>query len=60
MTAGVHAVYDRRIADGLVPLGRWGTPNDVGRAVASLAAGAFSFSTGNVIYVDGGLHVRRL
>ncbi len=60
MTGPVHADYDRRIKDGLTPIRRWGLPADVGRAVAALAAGAFPFSTGQVIHVDGGLHLRRL
>ncbi len=60
MTDAVRELYDRRIADGLSPIRRWGTPTDVGRAVAALASGAFPFSTGEVIYVDGGLHLRRL
>ncbi len=60
MTGAVREAYDRRIADGLTPIRRWGTPEDVGRAVAALAAGALPFSTGEVIHVDGGLHMRRL
>jgi 3-oxoacyl-[acyl-carrier protein] reductase len=60
MTGAVRALYDQRIADGLSPMRRWGTPEDVGRAVAALAAGALPFSTGEVIHVDGGLHLRRL
>jgi NAD(P)-dependent dehydrogenase (short-subunit alcohol dehydrogenase family) len=60
MTAGVQAAYDQRIADGLSPIRRWGTPEDVGRVVAAIADGAYPFSTGEVIYVDGGLHLRRL
>jgi 3-oxoacyl-[acyl-carrier protein] reductase len=60
MTASVSEVYNRRIADGLSPMRRWGTPADVGRAVAALAAGALPFSTGEVLYVDGGLHLPRL
>ncbi|WP_435019206.1 3-ketoacyl-ACP reductase [Tundrisphaera sp. TA3] len=60
MTGAVREAYDRRIADGLVPIPRWGTPEDVGRAVAALATGGFPFSTGEVIHVDGGLHMRRL
>ena len=60
MTAPVKDAYDRRIADGLVPQGRWGEPADVGRAVAALAGGAFAFSTGAVIEVSGGLNIRRL
>ncbi len=60
MTAAVHDAYDRRIADGLLPIRRWGTPQDVGRAVAALASGALPYSTGEVLHVDGGLHLRRL
>jgi 3-oxoacyl-[acyl-carrier protein] reductase len=60
MTAGVKDKYDRLIAGGLVPQGRWGRPEDVGRAVAALARGAFAFSTGAVIEVSGGMNIRRL
>jgi NAD(P)-dependent dehydrogenase (short-subunit alcohol dehydrogenase family) len=60
MTAGVRAAYDQRIADGLSPIRRWGTPEDVGRAVAALARGDFPFSTGDVWHIDGGFHVPRL
>jgi NAD(P)-dependent dehydrogenase (short-subunit alcohol dehydrogenase family) len=60
MTGPVKEQYDRRIADGLSPIRRWGTPTDVGRAVAAIASGALPFSTGEVIHVDGGLHIDRL
>ncbi len=60
MTAGVKAKYDAMIADGLCVQKRWGTPEDVGRAVAALAGGAFPYSTGQVIMVDGGLTLPRL
>jgi len=60
MTAGVKAMYDRRIADGLVPEGRWGQPEDVGRVVAALLRGDLPYATGSVIHVDGGLSVPRL
>jgi|SRR5579864_6108462 len=60
MTASVREIYDRRIAAGLSPIRRWGTPADVGRTVAALASGALPFSTGEVVYVDGGLHLPRL
>jgi 3-oxoacyl-[acyl-carrier protein] reductase len=60
MTAGVKAKYDRLIAGGLVPQGRWGRPEDVGRAVAALARGDLGFSTGAVIEVSGGMNIRRL
>jgi 3-oxoacyl-[acyl-carrier protein] reductase len=60
MTAGVREIYDQRIADGLVPDRRWGTPEDVGRVVAALVSGALPYATGSVIHVDGGLAVPRL
>jgi NAD(P)-dependent dehydrogenase (short-subunit alcohol dehydrogenase family) len=60
MTAGVREKYERLIAEGLVPQGRWGSPEDVGHAVAALLGGRFPFSTGDVIHVDGGLHLQRL
>jgi NAD(P)-dependent dehydrogenase (short-subunit alcohol dehydrogenase family) len=60
MTQVVAEKYERRIADGLVPMGRWGTPQDVGEVVAGLASGRFAFSTGSVVHVDGGLAVPRL
>lgn len=60
MTSGVKEKYDRLIAEGLVPQKRWGKPEDIGRAALALARGDFGFSTGNVVYVDGGLHIGRL
>ena len=60
MTAGVKDVYDRRIAEGLVPDRRWGTADDVGRAVATLLRGDLPYATGTVIHVDGGLALPRL
>ncbi len=60
MTAGVAESYDRLIAEGLVPQGRWGEPDDVGRVVAALARGDAPYSTGAVISVDGGLTIPRL
>lgn len=60
MTGAVKEKYDRLIADGLSPIQRWGTPEDIGRAVAAIASDAFPFSTGEVINVDGGFHLRRL
>lgn len=60
MTLPVHDAYSERIAAGLSPIRRWGTPDDVGRAVAAIASGAFPFSTGEVFHVDGGLNLRTL
>lgn len=60
MTAGVTEKYDKLIADGLCVTRRWGTPEDVGAAVGSLATGRFPYSTGQVIHLDGGLTLPRL
>lgn len=60
MTAGVTEKYDKLIADGLCVQPRWGTPEDVGKAVAALARGDFPYSTGQVIMIDGGLTIPRL
>jgi NAD(P)-dependent dehydrogenase (short-subunit alcohol dehydrogenase family) len=60
MTRPVQGKYDSLIANGLTPIRRWGTPEDVGRAVAAIARDAFPFSTGEVINVDGGFHLRIL
>jgi 3-oxoacyl-[acyl-carrier protein] reductase len=60
MTAGVRETYDRRIAEGLIPEHRWGQPEDVGRAVASLLRGDLPYATGTVINIDGGLSIPQL
>jgi NAD(P)-dependent dehydrogenase (short-subunit alcohol dehydrogenase family) len=59
MTAGARERYTELLAQGLTPIRRWGTPEDVGRAVAALVTGAIPYSTGEVINVDGGFHLRR-
>jgi 3-oxoacyl-[acyl-carrier protein] reductase len=60
MTRPVKEKYDALIAAGLTPIQRWGTPQDVGQAVAAIAQDLLPFSTGEVINVDGGFHLRRL
>ncbi len=60
MTAGVKAKYDARLADGLCIQARWGMPEDVGKAVASLARGDFPYSSGQIFRIDGGLTIPRL
>ncbi|HMV86382.1 MAG TPA: 3-ketoacyl-ACP reductase [Blastocatellia bacterium] len=60
MTGGVKEKYDKLIADGAWPIRRWGFPEDVGRAVAAIARGDLPYSTGEVIRVDGGFHLRTL
>ena len=60
MTSPVQEKYDALLAEGLVPQERWGEPEDVGRAVAALARGDFSYSTGGVFEVSGGMNIKRL
>jgi NAD(P)-dependent dehydrogenase (short-subunit alcohol dehydrogenase family) len=60
LTAGVKAKYDKLFAEGLALLPRWGTPEDVGRAVAALVRGDLAYSTGQVIMVDGGMQIQTL
>jgi NAD(P)-dependent dehydrogenase (short-subunit alcohol dehydrogenase family) len=60
MTAAVKERYDKLIEEGLTIQGRWGLPEDIGRAVAMLVRGDLVYSTGQVIMVDGGLMIHRL
>jgi 3-oxoacyl-[acyl-carrier protein] reductase len=60
MTAAVKEKYDRMIAEGLIPQERWGTAEDVGLAASMLLKGQLPFSTGEILNVDGGLHLERL
>jgi len=60
LTRGVKEKYDKLIAEGLVPQRRWGQPEDAGLAVSAILTGKFPYSTGEVIYLDGGFHLRRL
>jgi 3-oxoacyl-[acyl-carrier protein] reductase len=59
MTAGGRERYSQLLAEGLTPIRRWGTAEDVGRAVAALVTGALPYSTGDVLHIDGGYHLRR-
>lgn len=60
MTAKVKEKYDALIADGITPIKRMGTPEDIGKCVVSIAKGNFDFCTGTVIDCDGGFNVRSL
>ena len=60
MTAGVKEKYDRLIAEGLVPLGRWGQPQDVAKMVVALCDGTLGYTTGASLIADGGMHIRKL
>lgn len=60
MTAPVREKYNQLIAKGLTPIRRWGIPEDVGKAVVAIAKDYFPFSTGEILNVDGGFHLRAL
>ncbi len=60
MTSAVHEKYDRSFADGLAPIARWGRAEEVARAVVAIASDYLPYSTGEVINVDGGIHLQRL
>ena len=60
MTAGVQEKYDRLIDGGLLPVKRWGQPEDIAEAVWTLCSGSFPYMTGQAINIDGGFHIRRL
>ena len=60
MTSTVKEKYDNLINGGLLPIKRWGKPEDVAAAVYALCSGALPYVTGQSIDVDGGFHIQRL
>ena len=60
MTEVVTAKYDKLIAEGITPIKRWGTPEDVAKCVVAAGSGLLDFGTGTVLNADGGFHIRRL
>ena len=60
MTAKIKDKYDKLISEGLVPQKRWGLPEDIGKAVASISRGDWNFSTGMVFEISGGLNISKL
>jgi len=60
MTSASKEKYDSFIEQGGLPISRWGLPEDVGKAVVAIANDYLPYSTGEVINVDGGFHLRRL
>lgn len=60
MTATVKQKYDDLIAGGLLPVARWGEPQDIAAGVFALCSGALPYVTGQSIDVDGGFHIQRL
>ena len=60
MTEKVKAKYDALIDGGLLPIKRWGRPEDIAEAVYTLCSGALPYVTGQSVDVDGGFHIQRL
>jgi 3-oxoacyl-[acyl-carrier protein] reductase len=60
MTAPATAKYDALLAEGGIPMGRWGEPADIGRTVAALASGAIPYATGIHIDVGGGMQLHQV
>lgn len=60
MTSAVKEKYDRMLGQGVFPIARWGTPEDVADMVSVLCSDKVLYTTGNYIDVDGGFHIKRL
>lgn len=60
LTEVVKEKYDKLIAEGILPIKRWGMPEDIGKAIVAIAENYLPYSTGQVIDVDGGFHIHRL
>lgn len=60
MTAAVSAVYEEKIAGGLLPQRRMGEPHDVATLIRAIAEGSLDYCTGQVLHADGGFHLRTL
>ena len=60
MTSKVQEKYDNLIEGGLLPIKRWGQPEDIASAVWALCNGSLPYMTGQSINIDGGFHIRRL
>ena len=60
LTEIVKDKYDKLIAEGILPIKRWGQPEDIGKAIVAIAEDYLPYSTGQIIDVDGGFHIHRL
>ncbi len=60
MTTKIKDKYDKLINEGLVPQKRWGLPEDIGKAIASISRGDWNFSTGMIFEISGGLNIHKL
>ena len=60
LTEVVKEKYDKLISEGILPIKRWGLPEDIAKAIVAIAEDYLPYSTGQVIDVDGGFHIHRL
>lgn len=60
MVAPARAYYNERLAGGMIPQNRWGTPHDIGLAVRAIGEGRFDYSTGTIIDISGGFQLHTL
>ncbi|MBD3255006.1 MAG: 3-ketoacyl-ACP reductase [Candidatus Lokiarchaeota archaeon] len=60
MTKTVEDKYDKLFEEGITPIKRWGMPEDVAKTVKGIVLGYIPYSTGDIIHIDGGFHLKRL
>ena len=60
MTSVVHDKYQKLIDEGLLPVKRFGKPEDVAKMVLACCTGLLDYSAGQVLNADGGFALRRL
>ena len=60
MTEKVHDKYARLIEGGLLPIPRFGEPDDVAKMVEACCSGLLDYAAGQVLNADGGFSLRRL
>ena len=60
MTSTVQEKYETLIDGGLLPIKRWGQPEDIASAAYALCDGSLPYMTGQALNIDGGFHIRRL
>ena len=60
MTKVVHKKYQKLIDEGLLPIRRFGEPQDVAKMVLACCSGLLDYSAGQILDADGGFSLRRL
>lgn len=59
MSAPSWEKYDKMIGEGMLPMPRWGYPEDIARTVGAIAQGSLEYTVGQAIQLDGGLSMVR-